>query len=117
MTWREEAKELGIKMYQRKKVDVLADIEAKKNPPRDVLAKIIIQPREATEICNKALYAVAVERGLVSGTITNEKFFINCKRKGIVFKGIKNDNDKLNEIETVAEQGSGTGEYVSEEED
>ena len=56
------------------------------------LVKIVIEPKEATEICNKALYAVVIERGLVAGTITNEQWFLNCKRKGIVFKGKQNDN-------------------------
>ncbi len=94
MTWREEAKELDVSVYDhtlnrpRKKEDVIADIEAKKNPPC-LYIKVIISPREAHEICSKALYKTAVERGLKAGTITNEKWFMNCKRKGIVFKGQK----------------------------
>ena len=110
MTWREQAQELGIAMWQRKKVDVLADIETKLNPP---IVKVIIDPKEATMICNKALYAVAVERGLKAGTISNEKWFVNCKRKGIVFKGKQDVENKQRNTED--SKGSGTSEHVSEE--
>ena len=96
MTWREEAKELGVPLYDkelkrpRKKVDVLADIEAKKKKPEDVAgpAKIIISVQEANKMCSEALFRYVAEQGLEN--ITCEKWFINCKRKGIVFKGIKN---------------------------
>ncbi len=82
--WRREAKELGISLYHKKKVDVLLEIENRK--PKDI--KVIIDPKEATVICNKALRAVAVERGLNSDeNILIERWFVNCKRKGIVFRG------------------------------
>ena len=108
MNWREEAKELGVPLYDhelkriRKKADVLADFpnakEFKRQREKPETIKVIITPREATEICNKALKAVAVERGL-GEPITCEKWFVNCKRKGIVFKGKQNDDKELTETE------------------
>ena len=87
MTWREEAKKLGIKMWQRKKADILRDIEATKNVCTDI--KITIRVEEATEICRKALFEHVSDRMV---NITCEKWFLNCKRKGIVFKGQKNED-------------------------
>jgi hypothetical protein len=91
MTWREEAKSLGIKMYQRTKVDVLKDIEAALGKEAEVECKdikITVDVRKATEICQRALFEHVSELGMVN--ITCEKWFLNCKRKGIVFKGQKN---------------------------
>ena len=85
--WRTRAKELGIKMYQRKKADVIADIEALLNKQSETI-KVIVPPRKATEICNKALQEYVIEQGLDGDKeITRERWFVNCKRKGIVFKG------------------------------
>ena len=74
--------------------------------------KVVINPKEATAICNKALYAEAIERGLVAGTITNEYWFVNCKRKGIVFKGKLNDDTKLEEAKVSTDKGSGESKHV-----
>lgn len=114
MTWREEAKELGISMLRRKKEDVLRDIEAAKNVCKDVECKdikIIVRCEEVTEICRKALFEHVSNLGMVN--VTCEKWFVNCKRKGIVFKGQKNDNDKLVETEVERGEGSGESENVS----
>lgn len=120
MTWREEAKELGISMLRRKKEDVLRDIEVAKNVCKDVEVedveickdiKIIVRPEEATEICRKALFEHVSGLGMVN--VTCEKWFVNCKRKGIVFKGQKNDNDKLVETEIERSEGSGASQHVS----
>ena len=88
--WREEAKGLGIKLFQRTKVDVIRDIEAAKGECRDI--KIAIRPDEATEICRKALFEHVSNMGMEN--ITCEKWFVNCKRKGIVFKGQKKKNEQ-----------------------
>lgn len=107
MNWRDEAKELGIKLFQRKKEDVLKDIEATKNVCKDL--KIIIGVKEATEICRKALFEHISDRMV---NITCEKWFLNCKRKGIVFKGQKNDDTELTKTQTGSSQGSGAVEHV-----
>ena len=103
MTWREEAKELGVAVYDkalkrpRKKLDVMADIEAKKEKPVEVTGptKIIISIQDATKICSDALFKHVAELGLTK--ISSERWFLNCKRKGIVFKGIKNDRKGTSE--------------------
>lgn len=79
---------------------------------RDI--KIIVRVEEATEICRKALFEHVSELGMVN--VTCEKWFLNCKRKGIVFKGQKNDDDNLAETGTGGSQGSRESEYVSEDE-
>ena len=119
MTWREEAKALGIKMWQRKKEDVLKDIEAAKNVCKDF--KVTIGVKEANQICKDALFAYAVEQGMIGAACEGymdrsikRGTFLNCKRKGIIFRGQKNDDDKLNETSTEGSEGSGTSEHVSE---
>lgn len=48
--WRAQAKELGIRMYQRTKVDVLADIEAaSKGEPLEPEANLTVTTEEETE--------------------------------------------------------------------
>ena len=85
--WRAKAKELNIKMYQRKKVDVIADIETALSQ-QDETIKVIVHPRKAMEICDAALREYVIEQGLDGDKeITRERWFVNCKRKGIVFKG------------------------------
>ena len=114
MAWREEAKELGIAVYDkelkrpRKKVDVLADIEAKKEKPEDITGptKIVVSVQEANKICSDALFKHVSEQGLEN--ITCEKWFINCKRKGIVFKGIKNVRREEEETEEISSGVSGS---------
>lgn len=95
MTWREEAKELGIALYDhdwkrpRKKADVLADIEAKKVPEKPEPIKVLIEAKEADAICHKVLRDIAIERGLDGDKeITCERWGVNCKRKGIIFRGL-----------------------------
>lgn len=111
MDWRKKAKELNIPLWHRKKVDVLKDIAAKTETVTEPeFIKVIISPKEATAICNKALFDVAMERGL--GTlITCERWFVNCKRKGIVFKGRKNVSGQSggNTEETAGESGDDSG--------
>ena len=117
MTWREEAKKLGVPLYDhelkrvRKKLDVLADIEAKKEKPVEVTGptKIIISIQDATKICSDALFKHVAELGLTK--ISCEKWFLNCKRKGIVFKGIKNDRARTSE--TTEGEGKTAGSGVS----
>tara|TARA_Y100000310_G_C20553166_1_gene749156 strand:- start:72 stop:428 length:357 start_codon:yes stop_codon:yes gene_type:complete len=114
MTWREDAKGLSIALYDhdarcvRKKVDVLKDIEATKEECKDI--KIVVRPEDATEICRIALFEHVFALGMKN--ITCEKWFINCKRKGIVFKGQKNDENKQRSTESG--EGSGASEHVSE---
>ena len=117
MNWREEAKEFHIALYDhtlqriREKEDVLRDIEVTKNVCKDI--KITVIAKEATEICRKALFEHVSKLGMVNATC--EQWFLNCKRKGIVFKGQKNDDNKLDETETESGEGSGTSEYVPSE--
>ncbi len=123
MTWREEAKELGVPLYDhalkrvRKKADVEKDTMAARlkvvkpeSECKDI--KIVVRPEVATEICRRALFDYVSLLGMTN--VTCEKWFINCKRKGIVFKGQKNDDDKLVETEIDSGQESRTGEHVSE---
>lgn len=108
MTWREEAKELGIKMWQRKKIDVLRDIELKKvelSEPQTM--KITVDARKATEICKKALYEYVSAMGMKDATC--EKWYLNCKRKGIVFKGMKDDTGTEGRTEDKETKEQGTG--------
>ncbi len=72
--------------------------------------KIVIRTEEAAKICRDALFEHVKNLGMKN--VTCEKWFLNCKRKGIVFKGQKNDNDKLDEIGTGRSEGSGKSEYV-----
>ena len=112
--WREKAKELGIPVYDKElkrprlKVAVLADIEVMSNVCKDI--KITIRADEATEICRKALFDHVSKLGMKN--ITCEKWFLNCKRKGIVFKGQKNED---RQTESERREGSGAGEHVPEE--
>lgn len=120
MTWREEAKELGIAVYDkklkrpRKKLDVLRDIELKKAEVTNEAMRIIISPRDATEICKKALYEYVSAMGMKDAYC--EKWFLNCKRKGIVFKGTKNvreEDDGTRASEGTESESEGTGSDVS----
>lgn len=113
MAWREEAKELGIPLYHRKKADVLAEIQEKKLgiAVRNALVKMTISGQEATAICIAALKEYVRNHGL-SEPITHEKWFVNCKRKGIVFTGAKHDTVEQNEQagrEEIDESGDGGG--------
>ena len=74
------------------------------------MTKVVISPREATRICSEALFKYVSEKGLTD--ITCEGWFVNCKRKGIVFKGTKNVNDKLTKTEEDERERDGTGKYV-----
>ncbi len=73
--------------------------------------KITVTVREATEICRKALFEHVSNLGMKN--VTCEKWYLNCKRKGIVFKGQKNGDDKLAETGTGGSQGSRKSEPVS----
>ncbi len=108
MEWRAEAKELNIPLYHRKKKDVLAeiadvlkDIETKKVLDNFNLGKIyqkvklVVSGKQATRICNVALREYVKQQGLVE-PITCEAWYINCKRKGIVFTGAKHDSASEN---------------------
>jgi len=110
MNWREEAKSLGIKLFQRSKEDVLRDIEATKNECKDI--KIDVRSDVATEICRKALFEYVASLGMKN--ITCEQWFLNCKRKGITFKGQKNDDHKVAESSINGDEGNRTSEHVSE---
>ncbi len=61
--WRAEAKELGISLYHRTKVDALKDIELRQKSDRPK-NKIDITRNEASEICRKAFKEYAIEQGL-----------------------------------------------------
>ena len=85
--WREKAKELGISLYHRKKDDVIREIENKAVKKSEDM-KITIEPRKAFEICVAALRGYVIEQGMDGDKeIIWEKWFVNCKRKGIVFRG------------------------------
>lgn len=129
MTWREEAKEIGVALYDhdlkrvRKKEDVLAEIEVK-NQSQTELFKIVISVKEANQICKDALFKYVTEQGF--DNVICERYvesalkrgvFLNCKRKGLIFKGQKDDNTKLIETGTGGSQGSRESEHVSERSD
>ena len=98
MTWREQAKELGIPLFQRKKVAVLADIEAILHPPQK---KVLIKGRIAKEICDKALRDYAIEQGIDGNEpIATERWSLNCRRRGIMFKGTEMKIDQREKVST-----------------
>ena len=109
MDWREEAKELGVALYDkelkrpRKKDDILADIEARKTAQPEPV-KITVDVKEVNKICSDALFKHVADQGLTN--ISCEKWFLNCKRKGIVFRGLKNA-ERRNEESESEETGSG----------
>jgi hypothetical protein len=119
MDWREEAKELEIPLYDhdrkcpRKKDDVLSDIEATK-APRPEPTKITVSVKDATKICSNALFRYIKEQGL--GNATCERWFLNCKRKGIVFKGTRDVRGQESESEGTSPDVPG-GVSESERED
>ncbi len=123
MTWREEAKELGIKLFHRTKAEVVKDIEATKGPTlaevekchREMVAdaalyenlrrigktgkaRLLVDRDTVTKICTDALMAHVIEQGLC-GEISCVKWFINCQRKGIVFTGRIKDEDRQRETD------------------
>ena len=120
MTWREEAKELGIPLYDhelkkiRKKADVLADMASKSYGVVNVSepVNIIISVKEANQICSEALFGhvaglgfkdVSIETPILRFIHKNQ--FLNCKRRGIVFSGVKNGRTD----ESREEAGNDTG--------
>jgi len=107
MTWREEAKKLGVPLYchtlkkLRKKADVLKDIEAKTVVAIEEGVNLLISVREANQICRQALLDRAKESGLKDVALERdvERFihkgmFLTCKRRGIVIKGKRDDRRK-----------------------
>ena len=85
--WREKAKELNISLYHRKKDDVIREITEKTTVESEDM-KITVEPRKAFEICVAALRGYVIEQGMDGDKeIIWEKWFVNCKRKGIVFRG------------------------------
>ena len=73
--------------------------------------KIVIRTDEAAKICRDALFEHVKNLGMKN--VTCEKWYLNCKRKGIVFKGQKDDDKKLNETGISRSEGSGKSECVS----
>lgn len=93
MTWREEAKSLNIALYDRQqkrlrlKVDVLADIEAKKNKVAGK-TRVVITRREAVDVCCKALKAHAVSKGLdPDKEILTSRWYLQMNRHNMTFIG------------------------------
>ena len=126
MTWRDEAKVSGVALYDytlgctRKKVDVLAEIEAKRQPQEEAV-KITINVKEANRICKDALFNHITEQGF--NNVICERYvesacargkFLNCKRKGIIFKGKPNGDTELIKTEVSRSEGRPEGEHVSE---
>jgi hypothetical protein len=122
MTWREEAKELGVPLYDhklkriRKKIDVLRDIEMKKIDAPSEPENVILEVREANKICRQALLNYVTEMGFkdvsIEGCIETsirKGRFLNCKRRGIVFRGMKDGNETDNSRTDKTETGESEG--------
>ncbi len=87
MTWRDEAKELGISLYHKKKVDVLAEIEAKKNKPAGK-TRVVITRQEAVNVCCAALKAHAASKGLdPEKEILISRWYLQMNRNNMTFVG------------------------------
>lgn len=109
--WRREAKELGIKLWHRKKEDVIKEIEAKTIAKTEFI-KITIDRHTAIRLCEEALKDYVIRKGLCE-PVSSEKWFLNCKRKGIVFKG-KAENDCNQQRETESGEGGPESDSVSQ---
>ncbi len=103
MTWREEAKERGVALYDhqlkkvRKKVDVLADIEAKKNKPAGK-TRVVITRQEAVDVCCVALKAHAISKGLdLDEEILVSRWYLQMNRNNMTFIGTKVNGEKSGE--------------------
>ena len=103
MTWREEAKECGVALYDhqlkkvRKKVDVLADIEAKKKEPTGK-TRVVITRQEAVNVCCVALKAHAVSKGLdPDEEILISRWYLQMNRNNMTFIGTKVNGEKSGE--------------------
>ena len=74
--------------------------------------KILIDVKKADQICRTALLKYASEQGLkdvvleryVDVAVCKGKF-LNCKRKGIEFKGTENDTQRASESEVKGKTG------------
>jgi len=93
MNWREEAKSLNIALYDhqlkklRLKVDVLADIEVKKNKPAGK-TRVVITRQEAVNVCCKALKAHAISKGLdPDREIKVSRWYLRMNRNNMTFVG------------------------------
>jgi hypothetical protein len=134
MTWREEAKQLGISLYDKElkrprlKANVEVDIASASVPKLtvDEPESVVIEVREANAICRQALLDHVTEMGFSDVSIERciesliRKFkFLNCKRRGIAFKGTKNDITAREEgtgkerSEGTESESEGTGSDVS----
>ena len=101
MTWREEAKELNISLYHKKKVDVLSEIEAKKNKPAGK-TKVVISRQEAVNVCCAALKAHAASKGLYPDKeILISRWYLQMNRNNMTFIGQELDMTKINKDESV----------------
>ncbi len=99
MNWRDEAKSLGIPMYRRTKVDVLADIEAKKNKPAGK-TKVVITRQEAVNVCCAALKTHAASKGLdPDKEILVSRWYLQMNRNNMTFIGQELDMTKINKDE------------------
>ena len=131
MSWREEAKELGIALYDkelkrpRKKADVLHDMNFRKIEPEiSEPVSIILEVREVNKIFRQALLDHGASIGLSNVSIEScieslirKRKLINCKRRGIVLKGTKDGKDATDTgtegtDKTEASGIEGTGEGV-----
>ena len=66
------------------------------------------------DICSKALSKQAIELGIDgSKEFVCDKWSVNSKRKGITFRGFKNDDNQLIEKESNSGQGVRKSQYVS----
>jgi len=77
MPWRARAKELGIRMYRRKKVDVLADIATMEYPPTEKELLGNIEKFDKTEEKFKTL-AEQPEIAVTPGTLTMDSADFNA---------------------------------------
>ena len=119
MTWREEAKGLGVELYDhekkcpRKKTDVEKDIASTKTSEAEPL-RIEIRKQDAVDICCAAFKAYAISKGCdPNKEIKVSRWYLNMNRTKMTFIGVKNDTNKQGSTES--DEGNGTGETVSED--
>lgn len=93
MNWREDAKSLNVALYDhqlkrpRKKVDVLVDIETRKNNSAGK-TRVVITRQEAVNVCCTALKAHAANKGLdPDKEIKVSRWYLQMNRNNMTFVG------------------------------
>ncbi len=106
--WRKKAKELGIKMYRRTKVDVIAEIEERLAAEKPEQMTVSLDTVTVMNLIRKAMKDLAIEKGLdPDKEIKISRFQIRTKRKGVI-KLIGEPNDSQSKDNSEESSGSGS---------